>query len=41
MATSKHSTRALRVDWNRAIPVLSPFAAYGLIMAIVALLAEG
>jgi hypothetical protein len=30
-----------RVDWERAIPTLAPFAAYGAIMLIVALCAEG
>jgi hypothetical protein len=30
-----------RADWQTLIPTASPFVAYGLIMALVALFAEG
>ena len=31
------STISARIDWQKAIPTAAPFAAYGLIMALVAL----
>lgn len=38
MAT-KHNTPR-RVDWATLIPTISPFAAYGIIMALVAIFGE-
>lgn len=41
MATQCNSTHPWKVDWAKLIPTLAPFAVYGVIMALVAIFAEG
>ncbi len=40
MASRLISTLARRIDWQTAIPTAAPFAAYALVMALVALFGE-